>query len=90
MSEASSKKPTFVLTVVGGESPLAFIEEAEVVSEVPGYGIIRKIGNVSIPYPASSVFESRELAASAAASRLRLQLAEISMRYEKKIEELSA
>ena len=89
MSDYTPKR-AYVLTVIGGEFPATYIEEAEVVVEIPGYGIIRKIGNHSIPCPSSDVFESRESAESAAAARLRNRLAEISIRYEKKIEGLSA
>lgn len=81
----------FAVTSHCGEKPLAYVEEIEIAGAIPGYGVMRICSNNSlIPYRSSDVFETEAEAKAAAASRLRKGLADISMAYEKKIEELSA
>lgn len=81
----------FALTALCGEQPIVFIEEINVIGEIPGYGFLRRVTDtMTVPCAAGDVFRSESDAKEAAAARLRKGLADISACYERKIEELSA
>ena len=80
----------FVVMTLKGEKPLYFIDRSSVVSTIPEYGIVRDNGGTPQTARFEDVFATHGEAASAAASRLRLYLAEISMKYEETIAKLES
>lgn len=91
MMNPTEGQTVYVLYVAdSGREPYVHIEEAVVDSVVPGFGITRTVSGKQYPAESKSVFETEKLAAAAAAARMRSSLAQISISYEKKIEELEA
>jgi hypothetical protein len=74
----------------GGEKPFFFIEKAKVVSNIPGYGIVREIDGNPHPTRSEHVFDTHAEAAAVAAARLRSCLADIAIKYEETIAELES
>lgn len=70
--------------------PVAWVHETVVDSVVPGYGIVRKIGDSPFPEKSANVFATKSDANLACASRLRAALERITETYEKRIAELES
>jgi hypothetical protein len=92
MSEINPGDTVYVIASGAGafSDPLAYVHETVVDSLVPGYGIIRKIGDVQFPESEENIFASSVDAHRECASRLRSVLAKINAAYERRIAELES
>ena len=93
MSEISSGDTVYIVNTycsAAYEKPVAFIDRAVVDAIVPGYGVIRKIGDRPLPAIQKDVFSSEKEAAAEAARRIRDSLGRITVAYEAKIKELES
>lgn len=70
--------------------PVAYVHETIVDSVVPGYGIVRKIGDVRFPESDDNVFANSVDANKELAIRLKSVLAKIVATYERRIAELES
>jgi len=92
MSDIKSGDTVFVVSSCVGPSfdPVAYVHETVVDSVIPGYGIVRKIGDSQFPEKSVNVFATKSDASLAAVSRLRAALERITESYEKRIAEMES
>jgi hypothetical protein len=78
----------YSLILVEGDRPAAIIQKSTVTGLIPGYGVVRKIGDHVFTSRDADVFITRQEAADTAIERLRNSLQKITDEYERQIASL--